>query len=289
MKKPLSNPRDTEEWSRALEVLKRPLWPLIKLIQVLYLAGEYRDLKALFNDLPGEIELENGPYDNIQRRLNEYSDLIEGMLEPFYLDHDVPKVLLGDETLPPHEAYTAQLRQKLIERELEGVNSLLCSPMGCDLCCVGPRDDEKNLFFDIPLKMEEVDTIGITTFDTPLTRSSSPYDEQSLSIEKRPFYELGPVVITWRTGPSMILPRGERCPKLSRDVRCTIYPQRPWTCRRPPIFSYVLDRTGADGDFSLENKLLAIIECPIVQELKREIHLYASLNELDLVITRNRA
>lgn len=83
------------------------------------------------------------------------------------------------------------------------------------------------------------------------------------------------------------------CPNLeSQTGRCTVYIDRPKVCRRPQIFSYILEPvTGEDGEIiaqRLRRTLLAIIDCPYVEVLQEEIAAYAAACELNLVIKRNK-
>jgi len=278
--------RETREWRVGLALLNRPIWPLVNLIEMISLAGGFRKLNALLNELPDEIDMDCGVYSDPAGILAPYEDLIDPLLNPddtFHL-----KILNGTKELSPIDAQKAYFKQKILERELEAINSLLCSPLGCNLCCTGPGQKDSQLFFEIPLTTEEVSIFNVRSLRDSRSLSSNPYEDPPLMVDGLPFYEKTPIIIYWSHGPGLILGKGVRCPRLSHDNRCTIYEWRPNTCRRPQIFPYVIDKKPDRSIFALENKLLAIIECPYVQALKAEIHTYASCSGLDLIIAPNK-
>ena len=56
------------------------------------------------------------------------------------------------------EAVDGWIGQAVLRRELEEINSLLCGPCRCNLCCVGPEADMRQSFFEIPLSPAEIET-----------------------------------------------------------------------------------------------------------------------------------
>ena len=280
------SPEDSPQWKQALALMEGPIWPLVELVKMLYLAGGYQDIDLLFSQLPDPIEMEHATYNNPVERLAPYKEMISAFFSANDLDVTI-KDEMG-EILDPLMAKESLLRQKIIEQELETINSLLCTPMGCDLCCIGPTPQEKNLFFEIPISEEELDLFQVEKISTDASRSSLSAHEPPLTIGGREFYRCGPCVIEWMSGHSLILPRGTRCPQLNDNGRCLIYNERPKTCRKPQIFAYVVEKDSKLGNFTFRNKMLAILDCPYVKILKNKIYLYASLCNLDLVVSPNR-
>jgi Fe-S-cluster containining protein len=114
-------------------------------------------------------------------------------------------------------------------------------------------------------------------------------DDHSLELEGRPFYTREtPALFHWQNGWSMILPRETACPALADNGRCLVYNNRPQVCRRPQIFSYVLEQTDQENTFCLRGSLLAILDCPYVQQLREQIAAYAAACELELVLKGNK-
>ena len=96
----------------------------------------------------------------------------------------------------------------------------------------------------------------------------------------------------------MILPKDTQCPTLDISTGCCrIYPHRPEVCRRPQIFSYVLEHAPDldieyDGrvlpTYIKQNKLLAVWDCPYVKILKDEIAQYAEICGLEPIFRENK-
>ena len=138
------------------------------------------------------------------------------------------------------------------------------------------------------MERDELKDFPLEVISNQETRASTAMDEPPLLIRGREFYTLGPAIVEWRTGHSLILPRDTKSPNLTNMRRCNIYDMRPKTCRKPQIFAYILEKTGEVGHFIYRNKMLAISDCPYVKILKERIHHYASLCEVDLIVSPNR-
>ena len=67
-----------------------------------------------------------------------------------------------------------------------------------------------------------------------------------------------------------------------------MYLIRPQVCRRPQIFSYILENTDQTDQYRLRGSLLAVTDCPYVQVLQEEIAAYAAACELELVLKGNK-
>ncbi len=280
------NLRKNDSWILALDLLRQPIWPLIRLVHMLSLAGGYDTPKDLINDLPSPLDTGSLVYEDPRQKLYNYLDV----LEPLVLGKIPSQKILGNdsEELDPIEKSLIFCHQMVLERELETINSLLCGPCNCHLCCIGPGAHDKNFFFEIPLRQDELRLFNVDVISTQASKSMSPYDDNSLFINGVPFFELGPIIIEWKRGHSLILSRESRCQNLDASLGCKVYSTRPITCRRPQIFAYVIEEDSKSGTFQFQGKLLAILDCPYVPELRREIHQYASLNELDVILTKNR-
>ena len=196
--------------------------------------------------------------------------------------------------------------QRIMEAELEEINSRLCAPCHCRLCCIGPDTAMEQEFFEIPLQPSETELFALPRHDTSESRSrlaldsglDSTTDDGVLQVDGRPFYhgadadQCGtgtPELFHWRNGWSMILPKGSSCPALDeQNGRCGVYSERPQVCRRPQIFSYILEPLEENGKYMQRNSLLAVTDCPYVQSLQEEISAYAAACELDLVLKVNK-
>jgi Fe-S-cluster containining protein len=184
------------------------------------------------------------------------------------------------------------LQQQVLVAELERINSLLCGPCGCTLCCEGPEADMVQEFFEIPLAPDELDLFPVSRHDSTASRSSGSLDENELAIDGLSFYRLaGPRLVHWQSGWSLILPRHSRCPGLEpASGHCRVYATRPWVCRRPQIFPYMVEPLAdGSGSYRIRQSLLAITDCPYVQALRDEIGDYAAASGLNLVLSRNKA
>jgi len=178
---------------------------------------------------------------------------------------------------------------RVLVRELEEINGRLCGPCRCDLCCTGPAGGQ--YFFEIPLADEELPLFDMLEHvDQPAGRATTAYEEPCLEIHGRPFYDRAtPCIVSWRTGPSLILPRGSRCPHLAGG-RCAVYPDRPEVCRRPQIFSYLLEPDAPTGPtrFTVRRTLLAVWDCPYVRGLEDAIAEYGRLCGLETLFRSNK-
>ena len=145
-------------------------------------------------------------------------------------------------------------------------------------------------FFEIPLKDEEVDLFAGKQCDSEESRRKNPMDDDELFWDGKPFYACSePALFHWRKGWSLILPKGSLCPNLNDSGQCRVYNDRPEVCRRPQIFPYIIERLeSATTALRIRHSLLAVIDCPYVQELQKEIEEYAAASELHLHITQNK-
>ena len=283
-----------EKFARGIELLRRPVMPLVAIVEFLFMTGEFT-LAEIIEQLPEPIETDRTVYAAPREQLRSYLDSLAGLEKSKCKAARNPGVVDEHGTLlDPLTAATVLVRQQVLSEELERINSLLCGPCNCILCCSGPDLGMTQEHFEIPLGPDEPEQFPVERIDSDLSRSHRAADEKELPVNGRPFYRREtPVLIHWQNGWSLILPKTTNCPRLSENGQCTIYRQRPEVCRRPQIFPYLIE-PFADPDrpavaYRLRQTLLAISDCPYVQELQEEIADYAAASELLLAVKRNKA
>lgn len=288
---------DTTQFQAGLDRLSQPILPLVRLVQLLFLTGPFTSVSEVVAELNEPIETVVR-YEEPASVLAPYLDL---MGEFHRLKAPAPaSYVIRDETgepLPLMEAVDLWVTQQVVSRELETINSLLCGPCGCALCCVGPSPELRQLFFEIPLADAETGLFSLPQFDSPATQGLSADSEPPLTLDGHPFHERGAALYHWQNGWSLILPREAACPHLAADRSCAIYPKRPQVCRRPQIFAYALERVTHSGTdraeaipaFRQQGKILAIWDCPYVKRFQAEIAVYAERCELEPIFKENKA
>ncbi len=279
-------------YAQGLQALRKPMLPLVSIVQFLYLTGDFATPAEIVAQLPADIETGYTVYQDAASDLAPYVDLLAPLVA---LKAGKPiQQLVIDSAGNPVDATTATsalIAQSILSRELERINSLLCAPCHCTLCCVGPDVSMSQAYFEIPLGAGEVGSFALEQFDSATSRCKTAEDQQSLHIGGQEFYHrCDPVLIHWRRGWSLILPQESRCPNLEDSGRCLIYPDRPEVCRRPQIFPYVVEPVQHQGQsaFRLRQSLLGVIDCPYVQQLQDEIAAFAAACELEMVFRQNK-
>lgn len=291
---------ENDSWKAGLSALEQPVWPLCHLALMLYVAGPYDKIEEIVQDLPSPIETSSLTYTYPGTILHEYIHILRHLealkLQPENLP-DFPDILDPDgEYVNPLEGALVWIHQQVLEKELEYINSMLCSPCRCTLCCTGPAKNAGQEYFEIPLTSKELSLFNLSVVDTDSSRRISPAKaEKNYIIDGLPFFRKPSAVYHWATGWSLILTRGESCPNLAHDGLCRVYPARPEVCRRPQIFPFVVQKqNGFDGHGAVNpvwmrrDTLLAVWDCPYVRELKDEICRFASLNGLEMVFRENK-
>jgi len=277
-----------------LALLRQPVLPLVAIVQFLYLTGDFGSMAEVIGQLTEEIETPFARYPTPAADLTPYVDLL-APLETFKAGIPRAEQVVGSDNQPvdPMTATTALVAQEVLTRELSRINSLLCAPCGCTLCCVGPEAAMAHSYFEIPLRPEETGLFSVGRFESESTRSKRPEDEPPLRLDGREFFDqAGPVLIRWRPGWSLILPRESRCPNLEPSSgHCRIYDHRPQVCRRPQIFPYVVEPATFENQpvLRLRKTLLAVVDCPYVRQLQEEIAAFAAACELDMIFRHNKA
>lgn len=292
-------------------MLKRPILPVVRMVQFLYLTGPFRNVAPILDELNEPIETEAAKYENPAELLKPYLPVMENFEVLKHKQHRLLPSLpaIVDEQLRPLGRIAAvQLwtSQQVLTMELERINSLLCGSCHCVICCIGPdhgltpgsTKKMKQHFFEIPLTEKETDLFDLARVDDARSRKRSANSEPPLTRDNKPFYETGPALYHWRDGWSLILPRHGACPHLDTEKgACRIYSQRPEVCRRPQIFPYALEKRTASGrhDGGLEEpvfvareKLLAVWDCPYVRAHKGKVAAYAEMCGLEPVFMENK-
>lgn len=283
-----------------IDRLASPILPLARLAGMLYLTGPFADLTSLLAELTEPVETGGIRYAEPQTLLFPYLEAMRPF-ERLKIPQAPSRIIVGED-MQPVDQFTALdgwVTQNILTRELEEINSLLCGPCGCTLCCTGPSAGQQQEYFEIPLAASETALFALPRFDDEQTRSATPADDPPLVVAGAPFYANPAALYGWRTGWSMILPRGSRCPNLDPDSGgCRVYADRPDVCRRPQIFPYMLDReTALDmvyedrilPAFVMRAKILAIWDCPYVKQFQDEIGRYAQLCDLEPIFKQNKA
>ncbi len=283
------------KYEQGLRLLGQPVLPLVSMVQFFLLTGPYDTAEAVLAELPEPIETEHAVYQKPKDLLEQYLPLLKlfeqvkkSTLSTF------PTVNVQGEAVDEITAGTTWILQKILTAELEKINSLLCAPCKCTLCCVGPEKEMEQEFFEIPLTPYETRQFGINTFDNEESRQHNPMDEMPYFTGDIPFYlQAEPALIHWKKGWSLILPKYSNCPNLvPENGRCNVYIDRPDVCRRPQIFPYIIEplelNERGEQIFRIRHSLLAITDCPYVEELKEEISTYAAASELELIFSQNK-
>lgn len=281
-----------EELQQGRELLRQAVLPLVSMVQFMYqLSGPGTKVADIIAEMREPIETGGMTYTEPDTLLGRYLDQLE------MLEIGGPDGNLVDTSGQPVDAVTAAnafVRQAVAEAELEEINSRLCAPCHCRLCCTGPDKDMEQEFFEIPLQDAETELFALPCHDTAESRErtalGSAADDTPLLIKGKPFYQHSPApqLIHWQNGWSMILPKEMACPALEASGRCSVYSDRPRVCCRPQIFSYILEPLEQSGKYMLRNTLLAVKDCPYVRLLKEEITAYAAASELDCIFKSNK-
>ncbi|MBU0675249.1 MAG: YkgJ family cysteine cluster protein [Proteobacteria bacterium] len=288
------------DFKPGLDLLKSPILPLVRLAQLLYLTGPFDRVEELLAELHEPLETATISYENPGNELKPYLAPLK-TIESLKFPREENRVIRDETGAPvaPLEALDAWIAQEILTMELETINSLLCRPCGCMLCCIGPDGELSQEYFEIPLDAAETSLFDLPVLDTPSSRSSTPEDEPPFAPTGRPFYREPSGLYHWQSGWSLVLPRGTSCPALTAGTgSCRIYPERPLVCRRPQIFPYMLERLpkrdpqapmDLTPEYTLRRKILAVWDCPYVKRFQDQITRYAELCEMEILFRENKA
>ena len=295
-----------------LDLLKQPVLPLVNMVEFLYLTGPFKKISEVLSRLSEPVGLAGAYFEDPQEKLRPYEiflqllEIIKGERKlsehpPFIVDEK-------QNPLPKRQSLMLWIKQQIVSRELETINSILCGPCGCVLCCTGPNSEfdvlsgfqgrMKREFFEIPLEDGETEIFNLPRIDTEESRQLTAHSETSLKLEQVPFYKKEAALYHWQNGWSLILPEGAVCPRLARDTkRCMVYERRPAVCRKPQIFPYILENTAdtakrSDGTlipvFMARNMILAVWDCPYVREYRDEIGAYGEMSGLKPIFKKSK-
>ena len=284
-----------------LHGLKNPILPLVRIIQLLYITGPFTTIAEILAELNEPIETNGILYGTPKENLSPYLDILQEFERLKNSTSNKPLYAIFDQEglkIEAMEAMGLWVSHHMLNRELERINSQLCGPCGCDLCCIGPSTGLRQEFFEIPLLAKETDLFPLPTTNTEESRQLVPDSETTLLVNGLPFYKGAPSLTHWQSGWSLILPKETSCPHLDRlNSTCQIYLKRPDVCRRPQIFSYLLEPRPRDDNFENEHcpknythagKLLAIWDCPYVKDFQSEIAAYAEVCDIEPIFKKNK-
>lgn len=282
-------------FKEGVELLRQPVMPLVAMVQFLYMTGPFDTVVEVIEELPEPIETDRAKYEHPKSLLSGYLEILAGF-ERLKEGNFLTPVVVDEENneVDSFTAGVAIIQQQLLTAELERINSVLCGPCECTLCCVGPEQSMEQEFFEIPIADSELDLFSVSRCENETSRNSLPMDEKALQWEGQPFYRRAqPTLFHWKKGWSLVLPKGSSCPNLNDNGHCRVYSDRPDVCRRPQIFPYVVEPIEEDTDggapaMRVRQSLLAVVDCPYVQELKDEIAEYAAVSELHLLLKQNK-
>lgn len=299
-------------FAEGLRLLKKPVIPLVNMLQFLFLTGPFASVEKVLEHLTKSVELEGVSYEAPQQTLKPYENFLkefEVLKGKRKLSFSLPFIINEkQEPVAKRQALELWIKQQILTQELELINSSLCEPCGCVLCCTGPNSefDEvagfkgrmKQHFFEIPLTESELDLFPVERVDTAESRTMTAQSESSLQVKQLPFYQQNMTIYHWQNGWSLILPENSVCPQLSPgSKKCLVYSKRPEVCRKPQIFAYVLEKTPdvakrSDGTlipvYMARNKVLAIWDCPYVRRFQDIIGAYAELSGLEPVFKKSK-
>jgi len=306
------NGEEDKIFAEGLARLKKPVLPLVNMVQFLYLTGPFAKIEEVVSRLTKSVELEGVEYEEPQQMLRPYMAFLqefEVLKGKKRLSASLPFIVNEkQEPVAKRQALELWIRQQILSLELEPINSLLCEPCGCVLCCTGPNSefDEaagykgrmKQKFFEIPLTEKETDLFPVERIDSEQSRTMTAQSDPSLQREHKPYYEHQMALYHWENGWSLILPEGSVCPHLLPEAKkCGVYVKRPVVCRKPQIFAYVLEKTSdtakrSDGAlipvYMARSKVLAIWDCPYVRKFQDLIGVYAEMSGLEPVFKKSK-
>ncbi len=301
------------ELNVGLELLKRPLVPLTFLVSRLFLTTTLPTIEEAVSRLKENILLDGVLYEDPKAILSDYLDALRpyerfksgGLRKPELIVVDGDKNLLD-----PLAGVILGVKQEMMRRELALINSALCGLHHCTICCRGPLEEEENTFFELPLREEEIGLFDLPGVDTPPSRSTNAFAAPPYEVDGQAFYTRPSAIYRWRERWGMVLTKGSFCPNLDAESgRCRVYAQRPEVCRLPQIFPMVLEEffdpetvaslasahdvdlaglRDTDHYYVLQDKILAVWDCPYVREYRDEIIRFAELSSLEPVFRQNK-
>ena len=308
----IMNTENNTNRNKGIRRLEHPILPLVDMVQFLYLTGSFETIAKVLDEMNESIEIKGSVYENPRQLLAPYVEIIqdfEVVKGPRKLPYTFP-FIVNEKQEPQAKLKSLELwiKQRVLAKELEEINSILCEPCGCVLCCTGPDSgfDEtagykkrmQQEFFEIPLLNEEIDLFELQRVDNDESRNLTAQSDTALDIDGVPFYKHDMALYHWQNGWSLILPRGSVCPQLATETkRCRVYAKRPAVCRRPQIFPYIVEELAekakrSDGKmiqvYMAREKILAVWDCPYVRQYYDEIVAYAERSRVEPVFRKSK-
>ncbi|MBE9519956.1 MAG: YkgJ family cysteine cluster protein [Proteobacteria bacterium] len=306
------NTENNTNRNKGIRRLEHPILPLVDMVQFLYLTGSFETIAKVLDEMNESIEIKGSVYENPRQLLAPYMEMMqdfEVVKGPRKLPYTFP-FIVNEKQEPQAKLKSLELwiKQRVLAKELEEINSILCEPCGCVLCCTGPDSgfDEtagykkrmQQEFFEIPLLNEEIDLFELQRVDNDESRNLTAQSDTALDIDGAPFYKHDMALYHWQNGWSLILPRGSVCPQLATETkRCRVYAKRPAVCRRPQIFPYIVEELAekakrSDGKmiqvYMAREKILAVWDCPYVRQYYDEIVAYAERSRVEPVFRKSK-
>ncbi|MDH5299267.1 MAG: hypothetical protein OEV91_09640, partial [Desulfobulbaceae bacterium] len=171
----MTSPTDNSQFSQGGSLLARPLLPLVRIVQMLYLTGPFDTVAQLVDELHEPMETAQATYPDPAALLRPHLDILKEFERFKHPQPPLARILEEDLTaVDPVEALALYVGQDMMVRELEQINSLLCAPCGCTLCCTGPDHTLHQEFFEIPLGTAEVSLFALPVVDSAESRNHSP-------------------------------------------------------------------------------------------------------------------
>ena len=162
-----------DRFTEGIALLKQPIMPLVSMVQFLYMTGPFATVAEVIDELPEPIETERTTYEHPGSLLSGYLNILAGFEQVKEGTFPVPTIVdEEDNPVDPFTAGLAIIQQQLLTKELEKINSVLCGPCGCTLCCVGPEQSMEQEFFEIPLGSREIDLFAVRRCDNEASRRS---------------------------------------------------------------------------------------------------------------------
>ena len=122
--------------------LLHPVLPLVDMVQFLYLTGPLGTIDGVLKEMKEVIEIKGSVYENPCRSLAPYVEILQDLevvKSKRKLSYSFP-FIVNEKEEPQAKLQSLELwiKQRVLTKELEEINSILCKPCGCVLCCTGP-------------------------------------------------------------------------------------------------------------------------------------------------------
>ena len=173
---------EKEALKAGLALLRQPVLPLVGIVQFLYLTGDFASVEEVIGQMPEEIETGYALYGDAATLLAPYADLLQppGCSQGRAYHRTIGWLIPRGNPVDPMTATGALVAQHILVRELERINSLLCAPCGCTLCCVGPDADMARPISRSRCNREKPHFFPLERIDTSASQAHRVDDEPPL-------------------------------------------------------------------------------------------------------------